>query len=130
MLPRESSARRTAGCCARAARGGGVSAELGRRAGARPGAPGERARRSSRPGGSAASPPAVDQERRPGLDCFFAARAKARYASPRMATEYTIHYEFRVEDGREIEFTIRLHPQTLLNLAPITSPPDWARLEF
>lgn len=43
---------------------------------------------------------------------------------------YPIRYEFQLDDGRSIAFTVRLHPKTLEILDPPPKPaPDWARLD-
>lgn len=47
-----------------------------------------------------------------------------------MAGDYPIHYLFRMAEGTEVEFTVRLDPETLLNIAPFPEhPPEWTRLE-
>ncbi|HCF59434.1 MAG TPA: hypothetical protein DFS52_15755 [Myxococcales bacterium] len=48
-----------------------------------------------------------------------------------MEGAYPIHYLFRMSEGTEVEFTVRLDPETLLNVAPLPeAAPEWTRLEF
>ncbi|MGI5860532.1 MAG: DUF6901 family protein [Myxococcales bacterium] len=48
-----------------------------------------------------------------------------------MEGAYPIHYVFRLSDGTEVEFTVRLHPETLLNVASLPEQaPEWTQLEF
>ena len=48
-----------------------------------------------------------------------------------MEGAYPIHYLFRLNEGTEVEFTVRLDPETLLNVAPLPeAAPEWTQLEF
>ncbi|MBI5544885.1 MAG: hypothetical protein HY901_13425 [Deltaproteobacteria bacterium] len=43
---------------------------------------------------------------------------------------YPIRYEFRLDDGRSVDFTVKLDPKTLVIADPWPEPaPDWALLE-
>lgn len=46
-----------------------------------------------------------------------------------MNSVYTIQYFFRLDDGREVQFTVRLDAETLLIADDVASPPAWTRLE-
>lgn len=44
---------------------------------------------------------------------------------------YSIHYEFTLPGGKTSSFTVKLDPETLLNLAPEPeNPPEWTALPF